>query len=207
METKKFFLVFLSILLLIAICVVVITTNLRPTTSSPDNSNKVDPQVTVLPNPTVIVESVRQLAKLETISMTFQRQFSSERNQELWGLFGERLVFDAYGQVIAGVDLSQIEISDVEVVDNQTIRIFMPKTEIFQVVLDNERSSVLFRLVGPFTSADYEMETQVRLEAQQNLLDCAHQSGILLMAQLNAENALRDLMHQLGFVVVEFYSK
>jgi len=59
----------------------------------------------ILPNPVVIVEEINSLARLETAEYSFQDILQIERNQELlWGVFGESLLFVAYGDVIAGVD-------------------------------------------------------------------------------------------------------
>lgn len=159
----------------------------------------------VLPDPVIVVREVRELARLETASMTMEKVIRAEREQEvLWGAFGETLIFVAYGEVIAGVDLAKMEETDVQVVDPETVMVHLPDAEIFTVDLDNEKSYVADRDTGLLTRADPELETLVRQAADRELEAAAEESDILETADENAEAYMRGFLQDLGFENVIF---
>jgi len=165
----------------------------------------VDATPVILPNPVVIVEEINSLARLETASYSFQDILQIERNQDsLFGLFGESLLFVAYGDVIAGVDLSKLGPEDIEVVSPTKVIVRLPESELFVMDLDNERSYVANRDIGLLTKGDSELETLIRQEAEARMTEAALANGILGMADEEARNVLQGLLTELGFVEVEF---
>jgi hypothetical protein len=159
----------------------------------------------ILPNPVVIVEEINTLARLETTSYTFQDVLQIERNQDLlFGAFGETLLFVAYGDVIAGVDLSKMQPADLQVVSPTTVIVHLPDSEIFLTDLDNERSYVANRDVGLFTNADPQLETLIRQEAEARMLEAAMSNNILDRADAEAEAFMRSFLLGLGFEEVIF---
>jgi parvulin-like peptidyl-prolyl isomerase len=58
---------------------------------------------------------------------------------------------------------------------------------------------VYSRKTGLLVSVDPELESQVRLEAEGELLEEASRSGILVKAQENARSALTAMLLGLGF--------
>ena len=159
----------------------------------------------ILPDPTTIVREVTQLARLETASFAGEKVIKSERNtDQLWGIFGESLVFVAYGEVIAGIDLQKMEEGDIQVVDPTTVMVHLPDAEIFIATLDNQRSYVVDRDVGLFTGADPELETQVRQAGEAAVLEAAMEFGILQTADENAQEYMENFLHGLGFETVIF---
>lgn len=159
----------------------------------------------ILPNPVVIVEEINSLARLETASYSFQDILQIERNQDsLFGLFGESLLFVAYGDVIAGVDLSKLGPEDVQVVSPTKVIVRLPESEVFVMDLDNDRSYVADRDIGLLTKGDSELETLIRQEAESRMTEAALANGILEMADDEARNVLRSLLTELGFSEVEF---
>ncbi|MGW8319866.1 MAG: DUF4230 domain-containing protein, partial [Candidatus Promineifilaceae bacterium] len=165
----------------------------------------VDATPVILPNPVVVVEEINSLARLETASYSFQDILQIERNQEsLFGLFGESLLFVAYGDVIAGVDLSKLGPEDVQVVSPTKVLVRLPASEVFVMDLDNERSYVADRDIGLLTKGDAELETLIRQEAEARMTEAALSNGILDMADEEARNVLRGLLTELGFEEIEF---
>lgn len=165
----------------------------------------VDATPVILPNPVVIVEEINNLARLETASYSFQDILQIERNQEsLFGLFGESLLFVAYGDVIAGVDLSKLGPDDLQVVSPTRVVVSLPEAELFLTDLDNERSYVADRDIGLLTKGDAELETLIRQEAETRMTEAALANGILDMANEEARNVLRALLTELGFQEIEF---
>ncbi|MEM7797837.1 MAG: DUF4230 domain-containing protein, partial [Chloroflexota bacterium] len=117
----------------------------------------------ILPNRSIIVNQVNRLARLETASFEGEKVVTSQRDTDtLFGLFGESMVFVAYGQVIAGIDLSKMAEEDIQVIDPTTVMVHLPEAEILVATLDNDRSYVVDRDVGLFTGADPQLESEVR---------------------------------------------
>jgi hypothetical protein len=163
-----------------------------------------NPTPTILPDPITIVHSVRALARLETIQYSIEKVVTAETGSgELEFLFGDRLLFVAHGEVIAGVDLAKLKSEDLWV-DGGTLYIRLPKAEIFIATLDNEKSYVYDRETGLFTKGDPNLETNARQVAEEEILNAALEDGILEQAQNNAENYLLRLMLDLGYPQVIF---
>ena len=159
----------------------------------------------ILPNPVVIVTEINNLARLETTSYSFQDVIQIERNQDaFWGVFGESLLFVAYGDVIAGVDLAKLGADDLLVTGPESVIVHLPDAEILVTDLDNQRSYVADRDVGFLTGADKELETTVRQEAEARMIEAAHENEILDQAQAEAENFIFSFLESLGFTEVTF---
>ncbi len=162
----------------------------------------------IMPDPTIIVREVTQLARLETASFTGEKVVVIDKGSDAWfGLFAESIVFIANGEVIAGVDFSKMEQGDIQVVDPTTVMVHLPEPEILVSKLDNERSSVVDRdqglLVG-FSGVDPQLESQVRQEGERLIVDAAVEFGILEEARDNAEAYMEELLTQLGFETITF---
>ena len=156
--------------------------------------------------PSVLVQ-VQQLNRLETASFTIEKVIEGGVDQGspvLNALLGDRLLFIAHGNVIAGVDLSQLQPEDVSVHDNQSISLRLPPAGVLSQSLDNGLSRVYDRQRGLLTTGDPNLETQVRQEADQQILQAACQGGILQQANTNAQTQVRALLVTMGFSQVEF---
>jgi hypothetical protein len=154
----------------------------------------------ILPNPVIIVEEINSLARLETTSYSFQDVLQIERNQDtLFGAFGESLLFVAYGDVIAGVDLSKMQPEDIQVVSPTQVNIRLPAAEIFFADLDNERSYVADRDRGLFARVDRDLETTIRQEAEDRMYEAALENGILETADQEAQKFMLSFLQELGF--------
>jgi hypothetical protein len=159
----------------------------------------------ILPNPVVIIEEINSLARLETSSYSFQDILQIERNKDLlFGVFGESLLFVAYGDVIAGVDLAKMESNDLQVASPTKIIVRLPEAEIFLTDLDNDRSYVADRDIGLLTKGDADLETQIRQEAESRMLEASLENGILDRADDEARNFMITFLQQLGFTEIEF---
>lgn len=159
----------------------------------------------ILPDRVTIVHEINQLARLETASYELEKIVRAERNNELlWGAFGESLIFVAYGEVIAGVDLTRLTIDDMQVVDPTTVMLHLPPAEVLTVDLDNERSYVADRDTGLLTRADPELETLVRQTAEIEIEQAALERGILQAADQNAQAYLESFLKALKFETVIF---
>lgn len=163
-----------------------------------------NPTPTVLPDPITIIHDVRALARLETIEYRMEKVITAETGQGAFGfLFGDRLLFVAHGQVIAGVDLSRLGPGDLRVQDG-VLMVRLPEPEVFVATLDNENSYVYDREVGVLTRGSVDLETAARQIAEREIEDAALEAGILEQAAQNAESFLSLLLRDLGYPEVIF---
>jgi hypothetical protein len=163
-----------------------------------------NPTPTVIPDPITIIHQVRNLARLETIQYSVEKVITAETRQGTFGfLFGDRLLFVAHGEVIAGVDLAKLEPDDLWI-QNGVLYARIPAPEIFVVRLDNERSYVYDRNLGALARGDVDLETAARRVAEEEIGRAALEGDILDMAGQNAENFLLRLFMNLGYPDVIF---
>lgn len=163
----------------------------------------------VLPDPVTIVHELNAVARLETAEYIAEKVVRAERDQDfLFGAFGESLLFVAYGEVIAGIDLGVMTPEDIQVVDPVTVMIYLPEAEILHAAIDNDRSYVADRDTGLAVvltgGIDPNMETEVRQRAEDEIENAAIEAGILEKANENAEIFMRNFLMGLGFENIVF---
>ncbi|MBN1486178.1 MAG: DUF4230 domain-containing protein [Anaerolineae bacterium] len=162
------------------------------------------PTPTIYPSAATVVERVQMLSRLETASYHVEKVITAESGQGPMGfLFGDKLLLIAYGQVIAGIDLSDIEVEDIVLGDAGTIYMRVPEAKIFVTTLDNNRTSVYDRRTG-MAGLNPQLETAARQEAERLILQTAMEDGILEKADENARQVLRSLFQGLGFLNIIF---
>jgi len=163
------------------------------------------PTPTIYPSSATVVRTVRPLARLETVQYTIEKVITAEVGQGTFGaLFGDRLLFVAHGEVIAGVDLSKMRDADIQVTPDGTAIVTLPAAEVFVATLDNDKSYVYDRETGMFTRGDVNLETLARQAAEDEIEKAAREDGILDQAQTNAEAYLRALILALNVEEVMF---
>jgi hypothetical protein len=163
----------------------------------------------VLPDPLTIVREIRSLAQLETASMSVEKIVTATDNgDQLFGLLRDELVFVAYGEATAGVNLAGLTVDDMVVVDPVTVMVHLPEGEIFHAFLDEERSYVANRdtplLARAFNTSDPNLESMVRQEAQRQVELAAQEAGLAAIAGQNAQDYIGALLRGLGFENVIF---
>jgi len=158
----------------------------------------------VVPSGPVVLEQVQRLQRLETCRYNGQVVVRGEKKNALptW-LAGDRLLFVGHGEVVAGVDLSLLRPEDLRA-EGDRVSMRLPRTEILHTRLDNRRSEVFERQAGLFTGPDRNLESTVRVEAEDRIRQAALESGILATADANAREALRVQLSGLGFREVRF---
>lgn len=162
------------------------------------------PTPTILPDPVTIVHEIRSLARLETIKFSLEKIITAETRQGVFEwLVGDRLIFVAHGEVIAGIDLNKLEPDDL-VVKDAVLYVTLPEAEIFITALDNEQSYVYDRDTGLFTHGEVTLETEARQAAEREIEKSALEDGILELAQQNAISFLDRLFRDLGYPEVIF---
>jgi Protein of unknown function (DUF4230) len=108
----------------------------------------------------------------------------------------------AHGEVIAGVDLGAFEARNIEVNGN-AIHVKLPESQVLVTRIDNGRTRVYSRTTGLLVPADPNLESQVRLTAEQEITRAALADGILDKANQNARTSIKALLVGLGFHQVD----
>src|SRR3954470_18674530 len=153
-----------------------------------------------------LVTRVRDLNRLETATMRVASVSTIKQSYDLIpnALAGDELTLYSAGDVIAGVDLSQLKRDDVHREPDGTIVVRLPPPQLLVSRLDNRASHVIQRRTGVFRRADIGLEGRARQYAEQNIRNEAVNRGILPLAQQNAEARVAELLHTLGAGRVRF---
>ena len=152
-----------------------------------------------------VVERIQQLQRLETVIYTMDQIVSGEKDNPILPDFltGDRLLMLVHGQVVAGVDFKQLHPGDI-VINGKEIRVRLPQPQVFMTRVDEARTKVYSRQTGLLVHVDPNLESQVRQQAESQLLEAALQDGILNTAKQNARSTLSSMLTGLGFEKVEF---
>ena len=150
-----------------------------------------------------VVEKIRKLSRLETVIYSIDKIVEGERQTSMLPNFlaGDKLLLVAHGEVIAGIDLGQLQNSDVSV-RGDVVTIHLPAPQILSTSLDNKRTNVYSRTTGVLVEADPHLETLVRQSAEQQITQAAIADGILDKARENSRASITTLLYGLGFHTV-----
>ena len=165
-------------------------------------------EIVVIDRQPAVITQIRELGRLETASYTVEKVLEGgvdQGNSLLNLLLGDRLLFIAHGEVIAGVDLTELADKDVVVSDDrQSVTLRLPPARVLTQRLDNELSRVYDREQGLLTKGDPDLESRVRQEAESAVLLAACEGGILAQAELNAQRQVQILLLAVEFREIEF---
>ena len=155
-----------------------------------------------------LVTQVRELNRLETASMRVVHVGTVTQSYKVIpdALAGDELTFLATGDVIAGLDLSQLKPEDVWRSPDGTINVRLPRPQILVTRVDNNESRVLNRKTGMLRRSDVDLETRARQHAEENIRAEALKKGILALASESGEKKMAELLRTLGAERVQFVS-
>ncbi|MDQ3099465.1 MAG: DUF4230 domain-containing protein [bacterium] len=149
---------------------------------------------------TAVVKEIRELNRLESATFTIEKIIEGGKDgnvlQDL--LYGDRILFIAHGEVIAGVDLSSIA-DDAIKIEGKKLTVQLPKPEIFFVALNNEKSRVYDRQQGILNRGDKDLEGETRKVAEESIRKAACEANILNISGENAKKQLTKLFTALAF--------
>ncbi len=147
-----------------------------------------------------VVNQIQRLNRLETVSYSVDTVVEGKHTNAVLPdlLFGDRLLLVVHGQVVAGVDLSQLKPESVQV-NGRAVTLELPPSQIFTTRIDNNKTKVFARTTGLLVKADPNLETDTRQMAEQQILEAATKDGILDVARTNARNGMESLLRGLGF--------
>jgi hypothetical protein len=152
-----------------------------------------------------VVDRIQRLQRLETVIYTMDKIVTGAKENPFLPNFlaGDRLLMLVHGEVVAGIDFSNLKPGDVRV-DGKQVHLHLPAPQIFSTRLDSAKTRVYSRQTGLLVPTDPDLETQVRQEAERQLQEAAMVDGILRTAQQNASSTITSLLQGLGFEKIEF---
>jgi len=157
-----------------------------------------------LSQPTV-VDRIQRLQRLETVVYTMDKIVSGAKQLSFFPDFlaGDRLLMLVHGEVVAGIDFSNLKPGDVRI-EGKQVHLHLPAPRVFSTRIDSARTRVYSRQTGLLVPTDPNLETEVRQAAERQLQESAMADGILRTAQQNAASTITSLLHGLGFETIEF---
>jgi hypothetical protein len=152
-----------------------------------------------------VVNRIQELQRLETVVYTMDKVVTGERQNPVLPDFlaGDRILLLVHGEVIAGIDLSQLRKENVRVA-GKSVRLRLPDAQIFTTRLDNAKTRVYSRQTGLLVPVDPNLESQVREEGERQIHDAALADGILKTAQQNSRSTIASMLRGLGFEQIDF---
>ncbi len=152
-----------------------------------------------------VVDRIQRLQRLETVVYTMDKLVTGAKENSILPDFlaGDRLLLMVHGEVVAGIDFSNLKPGDVRV-DGRQVHLHLPASEIFHTRIDSSKTRVYSRQTGVLVPTDPNLETQVRQEAERQLQEAALADGILRTAQQNATSTISSLLQGLGFQKIDF---
>jgi hypothetical protein len=154
----------------------------------------------IIDNASSVVNKIQRLKRLETVSYSLDKIVEGDRQSAILPdfLVGDKLLMVVHGEVIAGIDLSQLRSSDVHI-NGRSIQVELPPSQVFLTSLDNTKTRVYSRTTGLLVPEDPNLESEVRAKAQQQIQQAAVAGGILATATKNARATVTSMLFGLGF--------
>jgi hypothetical protein len=151
-----------------------------------------------------VVDRIQRLQRLETVVYTMDKLVTGAKENPIFPDFlaGDRLLMLVHGEVVAGIDFSNLKSGDVSV-EGKRVHLRLPAAQLFSTRLDSAKTRVYSRQTGLLVPTDPNLETQVRQEAERQLQTAALADGILRTAQHNAGATITSLLQGLGFEKIE----
>ena len=152
-----------------------------------------------------VVDRIQRLQRLETVVYTVDKIVTGAKENPIFPDFlaGDRLLMMVHGEVVAGIDFSNLKLGDVRV-EGKQIHLHLPASQVFRTRIDSAKTRVYSRQTGLLVPTDPNLETQVRQEAERQLQEAALVDGILRTAQQNAASTIHSLLQGLGFEKIDF---
>jgi Protein of unknown function (DUF4230) len=156
-------------------------------------------------DPPGVLREVRQLRELVTIRYSIQKVTGLTENKDPVG--SESILLIVQARVLGGIDLSELKDKDIRMASDRHVEIQLPPSRILHVEFDEKNTKVWDRTKTwwtPWVPYDIDLEKKARLAALDSVKQEALDMGILLDAQVNAQNLIRALLHPLGIEKVTF---
>ncbi len=153
---------------------------------------------------TVVVQQLRGASELTTAIFAMEAIVPAQSDRTLAGyvIGSTNLLYLAYGEVRAGVDLSQITVDDVQLEGESAIRVTLPPPQVLDSKLDLTQSTVYdydrgWLGLGPDNAP--QLQAMAQQEALQKIESAACTTGLLNEANRRAEVTVGQLLATAGF--------
>ncbi len=157
------------------------------------------PTPTIIPDPITYINQIQALSRLETIQYSVEQVVTAEEKQGTFGfLFGQTMILQVHGTVIAGIDMSKIQPGDLQM-QNGVLTVKLPASEIFVTTVDEDKSKIFNVQTGLFAQPDPGMVLPALTGAKDKIQQAALDDGILEIAQQNAVTYLTRFFSALGY--------
>jgi hypothetical protein len=154
-----------------------------------------------------VVSQVRNASELTTAIFTMEAVVPTRQDRTVGGytLGSTTLLYLAYGEVRAGVDLKNLTSANVQIV-NEKIQLQLPPPRILDSKIDVNRSSVYhydrgFLGLGPDSAP--QLQTLAQQETLKKIVTTACNKGVLQQANDRAQLVVEKLLNTAGYKQVE----
>ncbi|HEY9859901.1 MAG TPA: DUF4230 domain-containing protein [Candidatus Obscuribacterales bacterium] len=151
----------------------------------------------------VTLRQIQEVSELSTTVFAMEAIVPTRQDRELAGFVvgTTKLLYIAYGEVRAGVDLGQLQPQDV-VVKGEMIQIRLPPPRILDAKIDVTRSQVYdydrgLLGLGPDVAPD--LQTLAEQKALEKIVATACQEGVLQEASDRAQQVVSQLLRTTGY--------
>src|ERR1700726_856403 len=111
-----------------------------------------------------VVDRIQRLQRLETVVYTMDKIVSGSRVSPIFPDFlaGDRLLMLVHGEVVGGIDFSNLKPGDVRV-EGKQVHLHLPASQVFRTRIDSVKTRVYSRQTGLLVPTDPNLETQVQI--------------------------------------------
>lgn len=150
-------------------------------------------------DPADAVLQLREMSQLATVEYSITKIIKASDDQTWYKLGERRILMSCRATVKAGIDLSQLQPSDISISDGQ-ISLRLPHAKILSLNIRPEDIRTEFQEVGIFRS-DFTAAERNALMAQgeAQIRKSIEATGILLTAESNAGLFIGNLLRQMGY--------
>lgn len=150
----------------------------------------------------VALRQIQQASELSTTIFAMEAIVPTSQNRELAGFVvgTTKLLYIAYGEVRAGVDLGQLQPQDV-VVNGEMLQIRLPPPRILDAKIDVTRSQVYDYdrgLLGLGPDVAPNLQTLAEQQALEKIVATACREGVLQKANDRAQQVVSQLLRTTG---------
>ncbi|MFQ5596382.1 MAG: DUF4230 domain-containing protein [Anaerolineae bacterium] len=148
----------------------------------------------------VVLHQIQGLSELATTRFGMQTVVTASKGRTLGPFeFDTRLLYVAYGEVRAGIDLNLLGPADIVIQDDRSVTVTLPPPQILDSKIDVNRSYIYDYQQGVLSPEAPELQTEAERQALEQIIAGACQSDILGQANQRAELAISKLLGVMNF--------
>ncbi len=149
-------------------------------------------------SPEAVVMQLKGLNQLNCAQSTIQTIVTTEDSTKLLGfpIGSTKLLYIGLGEVRAGIDLSETDVSQISISDS--VEVYIPQARILDSKIDISRSYVYdVRESRFFAPPSTPLQTEAQQEALKRVEKAAIETGLLDLANKNAVQILKEFVEDI----------